>query len=253
MSRSRRTALVIRGGWEGHRPVEATDLFLPFLDAHGFEVRVEAEDDLSAYADADLMAGTDLVLQCVTMSSITDEQVAGLRAAVRAGTGFAGWHGGVADSFRSSADYLQLVGGQFAAHPSKPTHQCTGDQAGQLPAAHDRVRPRRGPPDRRRIEDFRLETEQYWVLSDGGNDVLATRRTRPARPAVEPEVTCPAVWTRSGAPAGSSSRPRPLARRARAPDRPHDRRARTAVGEPLGVGIVGPAPSARSTWPRSTS
>jgi type 1 glutamine amidotransferase len=199
MSRSRRTALVIRGGWEGHRPVEATDLFLPFLDAHGFEVRVEAEDDLSAYADADLMAGTDLVLQCVTMSSITDEQVAGLRAAVRAGTGFAGWHGGVADSFRSSADYLQLVGGQFAAHPSKPTAQCTGDPSDSFLPHTITIRPEAADhPIVTGIDDFELETEQYWVLSDGYNDVLATT-THPAREdqAWSREVTCPAVWTRS--------------------------------------------------------
>jgi type 1 glutamine amidotransferase len=26
-----RKALVVRGGWEGHRPVEATDMFIPFL------------------------------------------------------------------------------------------------------------------------------------------------------------------------------------------------------------------------------
>ena len=37
----------------------------------------------------------------------------------RAGTGFAGWHGGIADSFRNTADYLHLIGGQFAHHPGK--------------------------------------------------------------------------------------------------------------------------------------
>jgi len=29
---TRLKALVVRGGWEGHRPVEATEMFLPFLD-----------------------------------------------------------------------------------------------------------------------------------------------------------------------------------------------------------------------------
>ena len=36
-----RSALVVRGGWEGHHPVEATELFLPFLRAEGFEIVVE--------------------------------------------------------------------------------------------------------------------------------------------------------------------------------------------------------------------
>ena len=40
-------------------------------------------------------------------------------AAIEAGTGFAGWHGGIADSYRNTSDYLHLVGGQFACHPGK--------------------------------------------------------------------------------------------------------------------------------------
>ena len=50
-----RQALVVRGGWEGHQPVEATDLFLPFLEDNGFAVRVE--DSPEVYADAAYMAG----------------------------------------------------------------------------------------------------------------------------------------------------------------------------------------------------
>lgn len=199
MSAARRTAVVVRGGWEGHRPVEATELFLPFLREQGFDVRVEELDDLSAYADAELMAATDLVLQCVTMSTISDEQVAGLTAAVRAGTGFAGWHGGIADSFRHSADYLQLVGGQFVAHPSKPSQQCTGEPSDSFLPHTVTIRPEAADhPVVAGLADFELETEQYWVLTDGYDEVLATT-THPARED-QPwsrEITCAAVWTRS--------------------------------------------------------
>ena len=31
-----RRALVVRGGWEGHQPAEATEMFVPFLREHGF-------------------------------------------------------------------------------------------------------------------------------------------------------------------------------------------------------------------------
>src|SRR5215207_5238311 len=89
-------ALVVRGGWEGHRPVEATGLFLPFLEKQGYAVRVE--ESVEIYADPAEMARTDLLVQCVTMSEISSGQLAGLRAAVAAGTGFTGWHGGIADS-----------------------------------------------------------------------------------------------------------------------------------------------------------
>ena len=78
-------AVVVRGGWDGHQPVEATELFLPFLRENGYDVRVE--ESPAVYADADAMAATDLIVQCVTMSTIEREQVAGLRAAVEAGTG----------------------------------------------------------------------------------------------------------------------------------------------------------------------
>ena len=192
-----RSALVVRGGWDGHAPVEATDLFVPFLREAGFEVRVS--DSLAVYADAPVMTATDLVVQCWTMGEISGEQLAGLTAAVRAGTGFAGWHGGIADSFRSSSDYLHLVGGQFATHPSKPAEQCVpGAQENNYLRHRIEIVPSKADhPIVAGIADFELETEQYWVLTDDYNDVLATT-THPARPD-QPwhrPLTCPAVWTR---------------------------------------------------------
>ncbi|KPC75328.1 hypothetical protein ADL26_07970, partial [Thermoactinomyces vulgaris] len=85
---SERTALIVRGGWEGHAPVEATELFLPFLREQGFEVRIEESPEV--YADADALAATDLIVQSMTMSEISHDQLKGLRAAVGAGTGMAG-------------------------------------------------------------------------------------------------------------------------------------------------------------------
>jgi len=194
---SQRRALVVRGGWAGHEPVKATDLFIPFLRAHGFAVEVAASP--APYADPELMAATDLVVQCMTMATISDAEVAGLSAAVAAGTGLAGWHGGIADAYRASADYLQLVGGQFAAHAARcGPGERTGDQSDNYvphritmtPAAADH-------PVTAGLADFELDTEQYWVLTDDYNEVLATTTTaiRPWAPWHRP-VTCPAVWTR---------------------------------------------------------
>ena len=42
-------ALVVRGGWDGHQPVETTDSFVPFLTEHGYDVRVE--DETTVYTD----------------------------------------------------------------------------------------------------------------------------------------------------------------------------------------------------------
>lgn len=191
-----RTALVVRGGWDGHHPVEATDLFLPFLRENGFDVSVESDPEI--YADAARMAEVDLVVQSVTMSQCSNEAVRGLRDAVAAGTGLAGWHGGIADSFRASSDYLQLVGGQFATHPSKHPDEIVGDQTDnylehtvaltELGRTHEITRG---------IDDFTLVTEQYWVLHDDLIDVLATTThpVQPYHPWHRPVVS-PAIWTR---------------------------------------------------------
>ncbi|MFF4800764.1 ThuA domain-containing protein [Streptomyces sp. NPDC001351] len=189
-------ALVVRGGWEGHRPVQATELFLPFLESSGFTVRVEESTDV--YADAAEMARTDLVVQCISMSEISAEQVSGLSAAVAAGTGFTGWHGGIADSFRASSDYLQLVGGQFACHPAKEPCERRGEAEDNfLPHTIDITELGRAHPVTEGLDDFELCTEQYWVLHDDLIDVLATT-THPARPwqPWQRPVTSPAIWTR---------------------------------------------------------
>lgn len=191
-----RHALVVRGGWEGHKPVEATELFIPFLESNGFEVRVEEDNEV--YADRETMDRTDLIVQSVTMSKISGEAVAGLRDAVERGTGLAGWHGGIADSYRESSDYLQLIGGQFATHPPKHPDARVGDETDNyLPYTVDLTDAGRASEIMAGIEDFTLTTEQYWVLTDELNDVLATT-THPAQPYLPGHRphTSPAVWTR---------------------------------------------------------
>lgn len=185
-----RRALVVRGGWDGHSPQEATDLFLPFLKDRGFEV--EVSEDLAVYLDAERLAVTDLVVQCWSMGKISDEQARGLAAAVRAGTGFAGWHGGIVAAF-DALPYLHLTGGRFVYHPPGfVDHELT-------------VTPgREEHPIVAGIGTLRLHTEKYWVLTDPLCDVLATVTFPPDHPGDDPlgdtpwrrAVTLPAVWTR---------------------------------------------------------
>ncbi|WP_458351952.1 ThuA domain-containing protein [Pacificispira sp. HM-600] len=176
--------------------MEATDLFVPFLESHGFTVRIE--DSNEVYADEAVMAEVDLVVQSVTMSEISREAFAGLRAAVERGTGLAGWHGGIADSYRNNSDYLQLIGGQFATHPSKHPDRCVGDETDNfLPHSIELTDLGREHDIMAGLEDFTLNTEQYWVLHDDLIDVLATTThpVQPYHPWHRP-ITSPAVWTR---------------------------------------------------------
>ncbi len=85
---------------------------IPFLERNGFTVRVE--ESTAVYTDYDYLATVDLILQIVTMSTIEKDEFAGLQQAVLNGTGLGGWHGGIADSYRNNADYLHMIGGQFA-------------------------------------------------------------------------------------------------------------------------------------------
>jgi hypothetical protein len=161
-----KTALVVRGGWPGHVPVEAGDRYAGELRSLGYEVAVS--DSLDSYLDAELLARTDLVVQCWTMGSISAAQVEGLTAAVRAGTGFAGWHGGIIDSFRDETRYQQMTGGQFVYHPAEFVEYAvrTGGSS------------------------FTVHTEQYYVHTDPANEVLAVTEF------VEDGTVLPVTWTR---------------------------------------------------------
>jgi type 1 glutamine amidotransferase len=189
-------ALVVRGGWDGHQPVEATELFIPFLLENGFEVRVEGST--AVYADEDYLRTVDLIVQANTMTSIEWPEFLGLRGAIENGTGLAGWHGGIADSYRNNSDYLQLIGGQFAAHPGKHPDERSGEQSDNyVPHLIQMTAAAAEHPITQGITDFELITEQYWVLHDDYNDVLATttQAVRPWDPWSRP-VTSPAIWTR---------------------------------------------------------
>ncbi|MBW8871438.1 MAG: ThuA domain-containing protein [Leifsonia sp.] len=189
-------ALVVRGGWDGHMPVETTNVFIPFLQEHGFEVRIE--NGTTIYRDAAYLDTVDLIVQVVTMSTIEGEELAGLQRAVLNGTGMAGWHGGIADSYRDSADYLHMIGGQFAHHAGKDPAERTGEQEDNyIPYTVHITELGKRHPITEGIDDFDLVTEQYWVLSDEYNDVLATT-TQAVRPwdAWNRPVTAPAIWTR---------------------------------------------------------
>jgi type 1 glutamine amidotransferase len=193
---SDRRALIVRGGWDGHQPIESTELFIPFLESSGFEVRVE--ESPAVYADATYMPTVDLIVQSNTMNTIEDAELKGLISAVQAGAGLAGWHGGIADSYRNSSDYLHFIGGQFASHPGKAPEERVGEQSDNyVPHKIKITEAGREHPVTHGIGDFELVTEQYWVLHDDYLDVLATttQAVRPWDPWTRP-VTSPAIWTR---------------------------------------------------------
>lgn len=172
-------ALVVRGGWEGHDPVATTDRYAKFLSEQDYTVTTSST--LDAYLDD--LSGIDLIVQCWTMGTITGDQLTGLLAAVRAGTGFAGWHGGFVDAFRDQPGYHLLTGGQFIHH-HKEFVSYVVHPVGEHRIVAD-------------VEPFEVHSEQYYVHADPGNEVLATTEYLPDPD--RPEIgtpTMPVTWVR---------------------------------------------------------
>lgn len=172
------TALIVRGGAEFHEPVETTDSFLPFLEKQGFST--EIADSLAVYDGP--LGSYDLIVQCWTRGEISQSQRANLDAAIRAGAGLAGWHGGIVASF-TDREYQWMTGGWFVCHPGNfVPHELTVVKEHPIVTG---------------ITTVALDTERYWVLTDPLNEVLATITfpAEPGQPWNQP-VTHPAVWTR---------------------------------------------------------
>jgi uncharacterized protein len=150
---------MVWGGWDGHQPKQCVEVFAPFLEENGFEVKIS--DTLDDYLDDSLMGSLSLIVPVWTMGAITPEQLNGLLGAVKAGAGIAGWHGGMGDSFRSSTDYQFMSGGQWVAHPGNIIDYTVNI------VDHD-------DPITAGIADFGVHSEQYYMHTDPGNKVLAT-------------------------------------------------------------------------------
>lgn len=183
MSPSNGLVVVVRGGWEVHEPIACTDRFLPALRDLGFEIAVH--DSLDVYSDEPLMRRTRLIVHCWTLGDWTASQLNGLSSAVRSGVGLAGWHGGILDSCRTGPGLAQIVGGVFVAHP--------GDER---PYSIEPVPDRRGHPIMAGMGRIDVRTEQYWLLTDTLNDVLATTSIPPDSLNWHSPINVPVVWTR---------------------------------------------------------
>lgn len=177
-------ALIVQGGWDGHEPKQVADRFAGLLKKHGYEVTVS--DTLDVMADAEYLKSLDLFVPCWTMGQIKEEYVQNLSEAVAAGTGMAGCHGGMCDSFRESVLWQFITGGQWVAHPG-----CDGTDY------MVNIRPG-SSPIMEGIEDFPVCSEQYYVHVDPAIQVLATTRfpVYPDYHMSNGEVDVPVVWTK---------------------------------------------------------
>ncbi len=174
-------ALMVWGGWDGHEPKQCVDIFEPFLKEQDFEVRVS--DTLDVYLEEDYMKSLALVVPVWTMGTITGEQEGGLLSAIEGGVNIAGWHGGMGDSYRNNVNYQFMVGGQWVAHPGGVIDYTVNI------TDHD-------DPITKGLDDFDMNSEQYYMHTDPGNEVLATTTFTGEHTAWIDGTVMPVIWKR---------------------------------------------------------
>lgn len=155
-------ALIFQGGWDGHEPQLTSKRFASLLEKHGYEVTIS--DTLDCLADAEALKQLDLIVACWTMGTIDHQYVQNISAAVCAGVGLAGCHGGMCDAFREDTEWQFMTGGQWVSHPggdgiSYTVNICHGSS-----------------PITEGLSDFEVCSEHYYLHIDPAIEVLATTR-----------------------------------------------------------------------------
>jgi len=153
-----KNALIVWGGWDGHKPDAIAGIFEKELKNNGFTVRVE--NSLAPLEDKEAVKKYDLIFPCWTMSEISAPQWEGLNDAIMSGVGLGGIHGGMGDAFRANLSYQWMVGGQFVGHPH------VGDYDVRVTCEMSPIT--EGVP-----LNFPYNSEQYYMLVDPGMRVLA--------------------------------------------------------------------------------
>ncbi|MCR8722870.1 ThuA domain-containing protein [Frigidibacter sp. ROC022] len=174
-------ALIFWGGWDGHDPQPGAGIVAAMLRDEGFVVRVEEGTQVLAETDP---AAFDLIVPIVTMSKIETAELAALVAAVESGTGLAGYHGGMGDSFRDAPEYQFMTGGQWVAHPGNVIDYTVEVIRGDDPIMA-------GLP-----ASFPYHSEQYYLHTDPSNEVLAVTRFNGEHADWIDGVVMPVVWKR---------------------------------------------------------
>lgn len=153
-----RRALVVYGGMELHTPERGAHVVRELLEAEDFVVTVTPDYDALGAAD---VADNALVVPVITDGHLEPEPMDRLIAAIQGGTGLAGYHMGLATSFRSSVPFRYAASCYWVSHPGNIMTYQVDVTAPQHPIMAG-------------IESFRHTSEQYYLNYDPAVEVLAT-------------------------------------------------------------------------------
>lgn len=177
-------ALIVYGGWDGHEPVQVSELFESILKDEGFDV--ERSQTLDSFKDVEMLKTLHLIVPIWTMGKIEKDQLEPVLEAVASGVGIAGCHGGMCDAFRDAVQWQFMTGGNWVSHPG-------GDGTKyRVNILHS------SSPIVQGLGDFDVSSEQYYMHVDPAVEVLATTRypTAEGPHVTNGEVDMPVVWTK---------------------------------------------------------
>ncbi len=189
---NKKKAFIFYGGWEGHEPDKESARFQRWLEEENFEVtRV---DSFARCEDKEYMKSFDLIVPCWTQGEMEDRCCFGISEAVADGTGLAGVHGGMCDSFRWSVEWQFMTGSQWVSHPGDHLlHHMSKLSEENIKYINENYPENSAPGAFQRnykvefkknstspiiagLQDFEVHTEQYYLHVDPSIDVLATTR-----------------------------------------------------------------------------
>ena len=149
-------ALIVWGGMALHTPERGAHVVRELLEAEGLSVTVTPDYDALGAAD---VGRNDLIVPVITDGVLAPDKMDNLVAAVRAGTGLAGYHMGLATTFRSSVPFRYMASVYWVQHPGNIiTYRV---EIGDDPLLAG-------------IDSFEHTSEQYYLNYDPAVDVLAT-------------------------------------------------------------------------------
>ncbi|MEE2774342.1 MAG: ThuA domain-containing protein [Pseudomonadota bacterium] len=171
-------AVFFVGGWKGHYPTEFGNWCKDLLEKEGFEVKIY--ETLAPLSTPEQLFDVDLIVPIWSSArsahkpefgNMTKSEETGLINLIANGCGLAGWHGHMGDAFRDRPTYHFLIGGQFVAHPPGwPDNPVPSDDF----INYEVTITRPSDPIVNGISSFQIYSEQYFMLTDSSNEVLAT-------------------------------------------------------------------------------
>lgn len=178
MTKSKK-ALVVWGGMELHTPERGAGVVRDLLEEEGFSVTVTPDYDALG---ADDVGSNDLIVPVITDGTLAPEKMDKLVAAIRAGTGLAGYHMGLATTFRASVPFRYAAGVYWVQHPGNIISYRVDVTQSDHPIMAD-------------IESFEHRSEQYYLNYDPAVEVLATTTFSGQFHPWRKDVVMPVVFT----------------------------------------------------------